>query len=243
MAYKHIALITGANQGIGYEIAKKLATEQPDYLVIITGRRKDSLDEALTKLNALGLTNVESLAMDIKSDESIATAAKAVEAKHGRLDVLINNAGVAGNFALSTREMWQECYDVNVIGALIVTNTFIPLLEKSEVTKRVVFMSSGMGSLQDKVDPAVFYRKEKFGQYSSTKSAMNMMALHFAVDYEDDHSWKFNICCPGYCATNLNGFRGTDTPEQGAINAVRLATLGPDGETGTFTGREGPRRW
>lgn len=197
MAYKHIALVTGANQGIGFEIAKKLATEQPDYQVILTGRRKDALDEALAKLKALGLTNVESLVMDVKSDESIKAAAKAVEDKYGRLDVLINNAGIVGNTELSTRELWQEVYDVNVIGALIVTDTFIPLLEKSEVTKRVVFLSSSLGSLQDKADPTDMFRKVDVGHYSSSKSAMNMMALHFAVRYEDDKSWKFNVGCPG----------------------------------------------
>lgn len=247
---KTIVLVTGANQGIGFEIAKKLNVEHENYHVIMAGRRKQAIEEAAEKLRGQGFS-VEPLVLDVTSDDSIDAAAKAVSEKHGHLDVLINNAAIsnvshsADGKPLSTREQFLRILDTNVAGVQAVTDAFIPLLEKSTKTKRIVFISSALGSVSLKGDASLGspVRKAEYIHYTTSKSAFNQMALHYAVRYEDKKDWKFNLCCPGFCATNLNGYAGTDTPESGAINACRLATLGPDGETGTYTNKEGTIPW
>lgn len=247
-ANKTIALVTGANQGIGYEIAKKLATEQKTYHVIMAGRRKEAIDEAVQKLQSEGLS-VEALILDQTSDTSIEAAAKAVSDKHGHLDVLINNAAIsaaptsATGKPNSTREELLQILDTNVAGPQGVTDAFLPLLAKARGVKRVVFIGSSIGSLTSKADPASATRSLPWIPYTISKTAEHMLALFYAAKFDGQSDWKVNISCPGFCATNLNGFEGTNTPESGAINAVRLATLGPDGETGTFTGHEGVRAW
>lgn len=187
--------------------------------------------------------------LDISSDESIANAAKAVSEKHGRLDVLINNAGLTSdNGAPSetdlSREKWNMVFQVNVFGSALVTDAFLPLLEKSQAeTKRIVFMTSVLGSIGMLLDKATTWRKSQFRIYSTSKTALNMLMAQYAVEKEDDPTWKINVCCPGHCATNLNGGMGSEDPALGAINACRLATLGIHGETGTFSNRHGPVRW
>lgn len=247
---KTIVLVTGANQGIGLEITRKLTTEHKDYHVIMTGRRKEAVEQAASKLQAEGLS-VEPLVLDVTSDESIAQAAKTVSDKYGHLDVLINNAAIssapraADGKPLSTREEFLRVLDANVAGVQAVTDALIPLLEKSARTKRVVFISSSLGSVSRKADPSLGYhaRTAEYTHYTTSKAALNMLALHYAVRYEGRGDWKLNLCCPGYCATSLNGFAGTNPPEHGAINACRLATLGPDGETGTFSDKDGIIPW
>lgn len=247
---KHIVLVTGANQGIGFEIAKKLNVEHESYHVIMAGRRRQAVEEAAAKLQAQGFS-VEPLVLDVSSDESVAAAAKAVDEKHGHLDVLINNAAIsnishsADGKPLSTREQFVHILDTNVAAVQAVTDAFIPLLEKSTKTKRIVFISSSLGSVSLLAEPKLgsTFRKANAPHYSTSKAALNQLALHYIVRYEDDKDWKLNICCPGYCATNLNGYGGTNPPESGAINACRLATLGPDGESGTFTNKEGTVPW
>ncbi|KAK0731733.1 short-chain dehydrogenase [Lasiosphaeris hirsuta] len=242
--YTHITLVTGANQGIGFEIAKKLSTEHKDYHVILAGRRKEAIDEAVAKLMALGLA-VEGLLLNQDSDESITTAAKAVEEKHGRLDVLINNAALGfPPKGVEGRAGWQAVFNTNVFGVAQVTDTFIPLLEKSQApTKRIVMLSSTMGSEAYKADPKNWHHSLDVPPYATSKAALNMLTLHYIARLEKDPSWKISLTCPGYCATNLNNYQGTDDPSFGAINAVRLATLGIDGENGTYSNKEGPIPW
>lgn len=176
----------------------------------------------------------------VTSDNSIVTAAHQVASKFGRLDVLINNAGVSLNeVGLSSptlRKTYQDLFAVNTFGAAITTEAFIPLLSASSAP-RIVFVSSVMGSLAVRWQHPV-----ALPIYRSSKSALNMLMRDYAVKYKDQ-GWKINASCPGYCATNLNGFAGIDTPESGAINVVRLATLGDDGETGTFSNKEGVIAW
>ncbi|KUI56571.1 Carbonyl reductase [NADPH] 1 [Cytospora mali] len=248
---KTIVLVTGANQGIGLEITRKLTTEHKDYHVIMAGRRKEAIEQAANKLQAEGLS-VEPLVLDVTSDDSITAAAKAIGDKHGHLGVLINNAAISsapdsadGSKPLSTRQQFLRVLDTNVAGVQAMTDTFIPLLEKSDKTKRIVFITSSLSSMSFKADPKLGFssRKLEYWHYTTSKSALNMLALHYAVRYEGRDDWKWNLCCPGYCATNLNEFAGTHPPEHGAINACRLATLGPDGESGTFTDKDGVVPW
>jgi NAD(P)-dependent dehydrogenase (short-subunit alcohol dehydrogenase family) len=247
---KHIVLVTGANQGIGFEIAKKLNVEHKDYHVIMAGRRKQAVEEAAEKLKSQGFS-VEPLVLDVTSDNSIAAAAKVVEEKHGHLDVLVNNAGIskishsADGKPLSTREQFLHILDTNVAAVQAVTDAFIPLLEKSTKTRRIVFISSSLGSVSLLAEPKLgaTFRKSNFTHYTTSKAALNQLALQYVVRYEDNKDWKLNICCPGHCATNLNDYGGANSAESGAINACRLATLGPDGPSGTFTNKEGTIPW
>lgn len=247
-ASKTIVLVTGANQGIGFEIAKKLATDQKDYHVIMTGRRRDAVEDAASRLQSDGLS-VESLVMDLDSDESIEAAAKAVANKHGHLDVLVNNAAIslaptaADGTPNSSRQELLQILNTNVAGVQAVTDAFIPLLEKSSVTKRIVFISSGLGSLTRKADVNSPNRQIPWIPYTISKTADTMLALFYAARFDGQNDWKVNVSCPGYCGTNLNSFAGTNPPSHGAINACRLATLGPDGETSTFTDVDGTVPW
>jgi NAD(P)-dependent dehydrogenase (short-subunit alcohol dehydrogenase family) len=236
----NIVLITGANQGIGFEIAKKLAKEHPGYHVLMGSRNPERGLEAAAKLQAENLS-VEAITIDVCSDSSITAAAKLVEEKFGRLDVLINNAGIgiddqhrSGQKGL--RDVMLETYNTNVFGAMVTLETFAPLLEKSPVP-RVVFMSSNLGSFGWNISDGLMHPA-----YRSSKTTLNMLCLTYAQIYRGK-GWKINACCPGYVATHLNSFAGMGTAESGAINAVRLATLGVNGETGTYSNKEGRIPW
>ncbi|KAH6973957.1 short chain dehydrogenase reductase [Ilyonectria destructans] len=222
---KTLALVTGANQGIGFAVSKRLASEH-GYRVIMTGRREDDIKAKAKTLQDLGL-HVEAHVMEITSDESIDAVVREVEGKFGHLDVPVNNAGIsrAVPSSKSVRAEYEALFATNVVGSLSVTEKFLPLLSKSQATKRVVFVSSGAGCL------------------TQCKTAVNALCVQYAVAYEDDESWKFNCCCPGYCATNLNGYRGVNPPETGAEIICYLATLGEDGPTGTSVNTQGPIAW
>lgn len=239
---KTITLISGGNAGIGYEIVKKLATENPSYHILMGCRDTKKGDQAFASLGSP--PNVAPIQLDITSDESIAECSKTISEQFGRLDLLINNAGTAGRDlppGKSLREIYTHCYSVNVISAAVLTDAMIPLLSKSHLPK-IIFISSALGSISHVLDPAARFVDAPY--YSSTKSAMNALSAHYSKKYADK-GWKVNACCPGYVATALNNAvlsEATD-PKNGAINAVRLATAGPDGETGTFSNKEGPIQW
>ncbi|KAJ0158371.1 Carbonyl reductase [NADPH] 1 [Colletotrichum tanaceti] len=238
-----VALVTGANQGIGYEIVKRLASEHPDYHVYMAGRRPDAVEKAAAELQAAGL-DVEPLLLDITSDDSIAAAAEAVRAKFGRLDVLVNNAAIMEADARDPiRKRLAAVFDTNVFGSVAVTEAFMPLLRASAQTRRVVFVSSGIGSLTVRADPAPKIHMMDLMEYGASKAALNHAAMTFASRFRGDGAWKFNICCPGHCATNMNGYQGPDEASLGSIEAVRLATLGPDGVNASFSNRHGPLPW
>lgn len=236
------ALVTGANQGIGYEITKRLATEHPNYHVYMTGRRKDAIEKAAAQLQASGL-DVEPLVLDVTSDESIASAVEHVRSRSGRLDALINNAGISSAPQDDTlRQRLHRIFDTNVFGAVVVTDAFTPLLERSEGTRCVVFVSSGLGSIKVRTDPDLTPKNDLI-EYGASKAALNHAAMTFASRHWGDEAWKFNTCCPGYCATNMNGYSGPDEASLGSIQPVRLATLGRDGPNATFSNRHGPVPW
>lgn len=220
MSSKTIVLVTGANQGIGLEIARKLGKEHADYHIIMAGRRKQAIEEAAAKLQADGLS-VEPLLLDMTSDASIEAAAKTVSEKHGYLDVLINNAGISSapptsSFAngadgtttkqnSTTRSEWLDIYNTNVAGTVVVTDAFLPLLEKSTKTRRIVFLSSGLGSLTRRAEKDQPTRKLPWWPYTVSKTAVTMVGVLYASKFDGrEKEWKVNICCPGHCATNLS---------------------------------------
>ncbi|KAJ6561880.1 hypothetical protein B0H19DRAFT_1142921 [Mycena capillaripes] len=200
--------------------------------------------KAAETLQNAGLS-VEPLTIDVSNDKCIDPAAQTVKTKFGRL-VLINNAGISldsptGEAPASIRSLFERTFAVNVFGAAATTEAFIPLLEKSAAA-RVVFVSSDLGSLALRADPAGRYHYVGYPAYRSSKAAMNILALGYADKFRAQ-GWKVNIHNPGYTKTDFNNHTGPGTVEDAAKNAVRLATLGPDGETGTYSEKESSLPW
>ena len=238
-----MVLITGANQGIGFELSRKLAKENDGWHILMGSRNPENGVKAAAELKGEGLS-VEPLTVDITSDQSIEHAAKEVESKYGRLDILINNAGISIEYRRpdsSMREIFQEQYNTNVFGHHIVTETFEPLLAKSALP-RIIFVSSIMGSIQTKAEAKAWFASEQLPVYRSTKAALNMIMAHWSYKHKDD-GWKINSVCPGYVATNLNKWHGMGTVESGTTELARIATMGKDGPTGTFSDKQGPVPW
>ncbi|GAA5173292.1 SDR family NAD(P)-dependent oxidoreductase [Pseudonocardia eucalypti] len=234
-----IALVTGANKGLGLTSARRLA--RSGWTVLIGARDAERGAKAVAELAADGLS-AELVALDVTSDESVAAAADQVGRAHGRLDVLINNAGVIGSrvppLETGPDEM-RACYETNVFGPVRVTRAFLPLLRRS-ARPRIVMVSSGMGSLavtgdRDRVESTVISLT-----YPSSKSALNMLTTQYAKALP---GFRVNAVDPGYTATDLNGNSGPQTVEEGTDAIVQLAAVGPDGPTGGFFDRSGPVPW
>lgn len=239
-----ITLVTGANQGIGFATASKLAKTH-DHHVIIGSRNAKAGAEAAAQIRADG-GSASSVQLDLTSDTSIAAAVKTIETSHGRIDVLINNAGIlidGKNPEQSTRALFTETLNTNVIGTAVLTEALVPLLRKS-AHPRLVFVSSRMGSLhQATVKNTIFYATD-YKAYDASKAALNMLALNYARILEDVDA-KVNVVCPRLVKTNLTGW--TDygsSPEQGAERVVEMATLKKgDAVTATFSDRDGSIAW
>ncbi len=238
---KTIALVTGANKGIGYEIAAGLGAL--GWSVGVGARDDDRREAAVQKLQAAGV-DAFGVALDVTDDVSVAAAARLIEERAGRLDVLVNNAGVTGGMPQDptqvTAEQIRTVVETNVIGVMRVTNALLPLLRQS-AAPRIVNMSSSVGSLaRPTADSA--QTGPISGAYSPSKSYLNAVTVQYAKELRDTNI-LINLACPGYVATDLNGFRGVRTPQQGAAIAVRLATLPDDGPTGGFFEDAGVVPW
>jgi NAD(P)-dependent dehydrogenase (short-subunit alcohol dehydrogenase family) len=231
-----IALITGANKGIGFATARQLGALGWTVL----GGTRDALagEQAARELASAG-ADVRFLQLDVTDEASIAATASFIEAEFGRLDVLVNNAGIAradggGKPSETTLETLRTVYETNVLGVVAVTNAMLPLLRRARAA-RIVNVSSEVGSISSMTDPA----SPLFGMasvpYPSSKAALNMITAMYAQELRDTPI-KVNAANPGYCATDLNGRKGFRTPDQGASVSVHLATLPPDGPTGTLWG-------
>lgn len=240
-----LVLVTGANQGIGFEVAKKLILEHKDYHILLAGRRKDAIADAARQLKEIEPNAaVEPLVLDLTSDESISAGVHYINERYGYLDVLINNAGISGSSARGPwpRTEWQEVFNTNVFGTSVLTESLIPLLAKSDKTKRIVFVTSELGSIEWKFKPSNEFVLP-YKVYAASKTALNMLAVNMAMQYSRDSTWKINLACPGHCATRFTDYAGTDTPANGALNICRLATLEAGGETGTMSNRFGTIPW
>ncbi|WP_336215130.1 SDR family oxidoreductase [Nonomuraea sp. LPB2021202275-12-8] len=232
------ALITGANKGIGFEIARLLGERG---VTAIVGARDEERGRAAAE--RLGQPYVR---LDVTDESSVLAAAKWIEQEYGALDILVNNAGIVvwqddPAPSATPADRLRETYEVNVFGVVTVTNAMLPLLREAPAA-RIVNMSSELGSLQLAMDPDSPFWPLTFVAYNSSKSALNMVTAAYAKELWDTPI-KVNAANPGYCATDLNAHSGFRTAEQGAAIAVRLATLDADGPTGAFMQDDGPLPW
>ena len=237
---KTVVLITGANQGIGFEIAKKLATEQAGYHIILGVRDLSKGAKAASQLQGLR-SSVSPILIDVTSDDSIDACMTQIAQEAGKLDVLINNAGIGGDFTPSEptlRGKFRKVFDTNVFGVAYLTEAALPLLEKAEVP-RIVMMTSELGSNGNTLDPEFPYYGLDNVPYKVSKAALNMIGSMYHVKCSPK-GFKVNLCCPGLRKTNFTGHMdGAGDPTEGAINASRLAALDKDGPSGTFTNKDG----
>jgi len=229
-----IALITGANKGIGFETARQLA--KTGVHVIVAARSQAKADEAAAALKAEGLT-VEALALDVTDAASIAAAAAAVTANHGRLDILINNAGVmideAGKrVSEQTLDIWRSTFDTNVFGVIAVTQAFLPLLHKSSAG-RIVNLSSILGSNTLHATPGSPIYDYKVPAYNVSKTALNGWTVQLAYELRDSNI-KVNAAHPGHVQTDMGGASAPMAIVDGAKTSVQLALLPADGPNGGY---------
>lgn len=239
---RKVALITGANKGIGFETARQLVFDH-GMTVLIAARDEARGREAAEKLGKDG-ADARPLVLDVTDPTTAEAAAHQVEGWFGRLDVLVNNAGIALDRSSPSQidiDVLRRTYETNVFGVFNVTKAMLPLLKKSGAS-RVVNVSSGLGSLAQNSDPDWEFAAIKLLAYNSSKAALNMMTIVFAAEFKDS-AIKINATDPGYTATDLNNHQGTQTVAQGATAAVRLATLPDDGPTGGFFNEDGVVPW
>jgi NAD(P)-dependent dehydrogenase (short-subunit alcohol dehydrogenase family) len=241
MSETRTALVTGANKGIGYEIAAGLGAL--GWSVGVGARDAERREAAVEKLRAAGI-DAFGVPLDVTDDASVAAAVTLLDERAGRLDALVNNAGITGGMPQNPTAVDPAtvlvAVETNVIGTIRVTNALLPLLRRS-ASPRIVNMSSSVGSLTLQSKPGAETGPIS-GAYSPSKTFLNAVTVQYAKELADTNI-LVNAGCPGYCATDLNGFRGYRTAEQGAQIAIRLATLPDDGPTGTFSDDNGVVPW
>lgn len=242
---KKLALITGANKGIGFETACRLGKQ--GITILVGARNKERGREAVGKLRSEGV-DARFLALDVTNPDSIAAATREIDEQFGRLDILINNVGVVigrpEDIIVPSKtelKLLKEAFDTNFFSMFAVTQSMLPLIHKSDAG-RIVNMSSALGSLTQQSDPKNEFYDHKIFLYNATKTAVNALTVHLAYELRDTKI-KINSADPGFTATDLNGFQGTRTVVQAATIVVRLATLAEDGPTGGFFDENGALEW
>ncbi|MGH2985758.1 MAG: SDR family NAD(P)-dependent oxidoreductase [Solirubrobacterales bacterium] len=242
-----IALITGANRGLGLETARQLSRSGAK--AIIGARDPSRGERTADELRGEGL-DAESVALDVDSAASVAAAAREVEERHGRLDMLVNNAGILPEATEETDgpvdlDMFRKTFETNVFGAVAVVQGFLPLLRDSD-SGRIVNVSSTMGSLSDQGDPESPYYGVVVPANQSSKAALNGITVALAKLLEDTPS-KVNSICPGWVQTDLGGpdnrAAAPLTAEQAAPIIVEMATIPDDGPNGRFVDSAGSVAW
>jgi NAD(P)-dependent dehydrogenase (short-subunit alcohol dehydrogenase family) len=244
MQDERVALVTGANQGVGLQVAKELVANG---LTVLVGSRNFERGEAATKEIGQGAI---ALQLDVTDRVSIAAAAKRIGKEFGRLDLVVNNAAISNTrkqqlglslqdyakISLASNASLDEIravWEINVFGVLAVYQGMLPLLRASS-DARIVNVSSGVSSLTTNADPAFPYHAFYGPVYPASKTALNAITLAIIIELEST-GIKVNLVSPGFTKTNLNGYEGTESVEQGSREVVRVALLGPDGSSGTFT--------
>ena len=240
-----IALVTGANQGIGREIAGQLAAL--GHTVVVAARSVDAAEHAALQIRDEG-GDAAAVALDVTDPASVAAAAATIRQRYGRLDALVNNAGIShrpgADFARQLPasadvDHVRFVFETNVFGVVTVTSAFLPLLRLS-AAPRIVNVSSSAGSLASTSDPA---NADPIALgYVPSKTALTSLTIQYARGLAAE-GILVNAVCPGFVATALNNFNGVRTPAEGAASAVRMATIPAGGPTGTFTDDDGPVAW
>ena len=246
---RKIALVTGANQGVGFQIAKALSAN--DYIVYVGSRNIRNGETAASQIAG----EARAIQLDVTDPTSFHAAAERVQAEYGRLDLLVNNAAIAhagkpgrsleeviaaNRASVASIDEMRTVWETNVFGVLAVTQAFLPLLRQSEAA-RIVNVSSGLGSLTLNSDPTWPYHGALEVVYGASKTALNAITVALAIELEKANI-KVNAVSPGFTATALNNFQGTDTVEEGSREPIRVA-LEEDGPTGTFTTPAGVTPW
>ncbi|MCH5677590.1 SDR family oxidoreductase [Streptomyces gilvus] len=239
---KPTVLVTGANKGLGRAIVERLAAEGAT--VWLGSRDRARGRAAVDELTAAG-NDVRLLELDVADDAGVARAATELAEQTGRLDALVNNAGLAFDWSTPPSQeplsRIKAIYEVNLFGAIRVTQAFLPLLRKAP-SANVVMVSSMSGSLTAGIDrSSEFYRINQLG-YNSSKTALNAVVVAFAKELQP-LGIRVNAVEPGWVSTDMNEHRGPVTPAQAAVLPARLALLDKDGPTGCFHGGDGLRPW
>lgn len=245
MLHKRVALVTGANQGVGFQVAKELVAGG---VTVLLGSRDLARGQAAATKIGPGASAIQ---LDVTDAASISAAAARIQTEFGRLDLLVNNAAISNtskgdlslhDYVQATRasnaalDEIRAIWETNVFGVLAVYQAMLPLLRRSS-DARIVNVSSGVGSLALNADPAFPYRAIYGPGYAASKTALNGITLAMMIELEPT-GIKVNLVSPGFTSTNLNGFEGTETLEDGSREVVRVALLGPNGPSGAFTGWE-----
>lgn len=245
ISHKRIALVTGANQGVGKQVAKELVAHG---VTVLVGSR--NFENGVMAANEIGKGAI-AIQLDVTDAASIAAAAAYIHTEFGRLDLLVNNAAISrsgrndvtlenyatlyGTSTVSLDEV-RAIWETNVFGPLAVYQAMLPLLRLS-ADARIVNVSSAVGSMTLNADPSFPYRKMFTPAYAGSKSAMNILALSMMIEHEHD-GIKVNLVSPGFTSTALNNFQGTESVEDGSREVVRVALYGPDDPGGTYTSWE-----
>jgi NAD(P)-dependent dehydrogenase (short-subunit alcohol dehydrogenase family) len=239
---QQIALVTGANKGLGRETARRLAAAG---MTVLAGARDAGRGQAAAAELAVDDADVRFLHLDVTDADSVKRAAAWIEETFGRLDVLVNNAGISvenrAPVTEVTADQMRRTYETNVFGVVTVTNTLLPLLRRAQGA-RIVNVSSMLGSLSMAADPQGAWPGPFLLAYNSSKTALNALTVTWASALRAE-GIMVNSADPGYVATDLNHHSGNSTVEQGAEIIVALATLAGDGPTGTFRAAAGTRPW
>lgn len=244
-----IALVTGANQGVGFQIAKALS--ENGYIVYVGSRNMQNGETAAEKIGAAA----RAIQLDVTVPASFNAAVSRIQEEAGRLDLLVNNAAIshagkpgrtleeimaANKASVASIDEMRTVWETNVFGPLAVTQAFLPLLRKSQAA-RIVNVSSGLGSLTLNTDPTWPYYGMFEVVYGASKTALNAITVSLAIELKAMNI-KVNAVSPGFTATALNNFQGTDTVEEGSREPIRVA-LEEDGPTGGFTGPDSIMPW
>jgi NAD(P)-dependent dehydrogenase (short-subunit alcohol dehydrogenase family) len=245
MSETKIALVTGANKGIGYAIAAGLGAL--GFRVGVGARDETRLETAVEKLRAAGV-DAFGVPLDVTGERSVTDAAASIEQQAGRLDVLINNAGISGDTAPGwvqdpttlDLDLVRAVVETNVLGVIRVTNAMLPLLRRS-TSPRIVNISSAVASLTRQADPSIEIGPI-MAAYAPSKTFLNAVTVQYARQFAGTNI-LVNAACPGLVATDFTSFLGPRTPEQGATTAIRLATLPDDGPTGSIFEDDGVVPW
>jgi len=245
METKSIALVTGANKGIGFETVRALA--QHGMTVLLGARNPERRERAAAVLRAEAL-DVHPTGLDVTDPATIRATVELIDERFGRLDVLVNNAGTSEGLnhlpSEADLDSVQRVFDTNVFGVIRVTNAMLPLLKRSEAG-RIINVTSGYGSVTQLIEADRQIPMPPQVDYPTSKAALNALTVQYAKELAEQ-GIKVNAITPGFCATDFNRELGIPIPRtaaEGAAVAVKYATAGPDGPTGGFFDEDGPVPW